>query len=304
MTSPADLTASIRQRLLNRSRAQAEDFSLTLSRYGIERLLYRLAQSAYADQFVLKGALLFVVWTGQTYRPTRDLDLAGFGDSSPDRLRQIFSELCRLAVEADGLEFEPDSIRLAEIREIQEYPGQRVRLTARLGQAEILLQVDIGFGDAMTPAPAEVVYPTLLDLPAPRLKVCPKETVIAEKLQAMVSLGMINSRMKDFYDIWLMTRRFSFEGRVLAQAIRSTFQRRNTAIPVALPVALTARFGQDREKQTLWQAFLARSRLETGHPDLAEIISHIAQFLAPLLAALAKHQDFNQHWSPGTGWTT
>ena len=304
MTSPSDLIASIRQRLLNRSRAQAEDFSLTLSRYGIERLLYRLAQSAYADQFVLKGALLFVVWTGQTYRPTRDLDLAGFGDSSPDRLRQIFSELCRLAVEADGLEFEPDSIRIAEIRETQEYPGQRVRLTARLGQAEIPLQIDIGFGDAMTPAPAEVEYPTLLDLPAPRLKVCSKETVIAKKLQAMVSLGMINSRMKDFYDIWLMTQQFSFEGRLLAEAIRSTFQRRDTEIPAVLPVALTARFGQDREKQTLWQAFLARSRLETGQPDFAETVSHIAEFLAPLLAALANRQDFNPHWSPGTGWTT
>jgi predicted nucleotidyltransferase component of viral defense system len=288
---------------LNRSREQAEDFSLTLSRYAIERLLYRLAQSVYADQFVLKGALLFVVWTGQTYRPTRDLDLAGFGDSSPDRLRQIFSEVCRLAVEADGLEFEPDSIRIAEIRETQEYPGQRVRLTARLGRAEISLQIDIDFGDAMTPAPDEAEYPTLLNLPAPRLKVCPKETVIAEKLQAMVTLGMVNSRMKDFYDIWLMTRQFSFEGRVLEQAIRSTFERRETEIPAVLPVALTAKFGQEPEKQTLWQAFLERSRLETGQRNFAEIVSHIAEFLAPLLAALANHQDFNQHWSPGTGWT-
>jgi predicted nucleotidyltransferase component of viral defense system len=242
--------------LLNHSREQNEDFSLTLTRYAIERLLYRLTQSAYAHQFVLKGAMLFVVWTGQTYRSTRDLDLAGYGDSSPDKLRQIFAEVCQLAVEPDGLVFAPDTIRVAENREEQEYPGQRVRLLARLGRAEIPLRIDIGFGDAMTPAPNEVEYPTLLNLPPPRLKVCPKETMIAEKLQAMVTLGMVNSRMKDFYDIWTMAQQFTFNGRVLVQAIRATFERRETEIPAVLPVALTTKFGQDSEKQKLWQAFL------------------------------------------------
>ncbi|MEW5957175.1 MAG: nucleotidyl transferase AbiEii/AbiGii toxin family protein, partial [Chloroflexota bacterium] len=241
-------------------------------------------------------------WTGQTYRPTRDLDLAGYGDSSPDKLRQIFSDVCRVAVEPDGLVFEPDSIRVTEIREEQEYPGQRVRLRARLGQAEISLQIDIGFGDALTPAPAEAEYPTLLNFPAPRLKVCPKETVIAEKLQAMVALGMVNSRMKDFYDIWLMAQQFSFEGQVLVQAIRSTFERRQTEIPANPPVALTAKFGQDLDKQKMWLAFLERSRVEMTLPEFTEVIDQIAGFLNPPVAAIVDKLEFKKNWPSGGPW--
>lgn len=200
------------------------------------------------------------------------------------------------------MEFEPDTIRVVEIREVQEYPGQRVRLVAWLGQARIPLQVDIGFGDAITPAPNEVTYPTLLNLSAPRVKVCPKETVIAEKFQAMVSLGMVNSRMKDFYDIWLLTRQFSFEGRVLAQAIHSTFDRRTTELPTTLPVALTARFGTNPEKERLWQAFLTRSRIDINQPDLAEVVVQLADFFGPLLTVTAGQQVFEKNWSPVGGW--
>jgi len=302
LTSPSNLTASIRQRLLNRSREQNEDFSLTLIRYAIERLLYRLAQSVYADQFVLKGAMLFVVWTNRTYRPTRDLDLAGYGDNSPDRLRKIFTEICELGVEPDGLVFEPNTIRITEIREEQEYPGQRVRLQAWLGRAQIPLQIDIGFGDAITPTPNEVEYPTMLNLPPPCLKVYPKETVVAEKLQAMVTLGMVNSRMKDFYDIWIMVQQFTFDGWKLAHAIQATFERRETEIPPILPVTITAKFGYDPEKRRLWQAFLERSRLEVDQLEFAEIVDQIAGFLNPPLTSIARHQPFNKHWSPGRGW--
>lgn len=227
----ADLAASVRQRLLNQSQKLGEVFDLTLTRYAIERFLYRLTCSAYADQFVLKGAILFAVWTGQMYRPTRDIDLLGFGDSSAETLIHLFKEICAVEVDPDGLMFDGRSVQVEEIREAQEYPGQRVRLQAHLGQARISLQVDIGFGDVITPAAPEVEYPSLLDFPAPRLRVYPKETVIAEKFQAMVVLGFINSRMKDFYDVWLMSKEFSFAGRLLARAIQATFERRQTDLP-------------------------------------------------------------------------
>jgi hypothetical protein len=298
----AGLTASVRQRLLNQSRASGEVFDLTLTRYGIERFLYRLARSAYAGQFVLKGAMLFAVWTGQMYRPTRDVDLLGQGDSSPEALGRLFSEICRVEVEPDGLEFDANSIQVEEIREAQEYPGQRVRLTARLGQARISLQIDIGFGDVITPAIPEVEYPVLLDFPAPRLRVYPKETVIAEKFQAMVFLGFINSRMKDFYDVWLMSREFSFAGPVLAQAIQATFERRQTGLPQMTPVALTPTFGQDGDKQRQWRAFVERNWLDVGEIEFAGVIQELQDFLIPPLEALARSFEFDQTWAAGGPW--
>jgi predicted nucleotidyltransferase component of viral defense system len=297
-----NLIASVRQRLLNHSREQGQDFNLTLTRYGIERLLYRLAQSAHGSQFVLKGAMLFVIWAGQTWRPTRDLDLAGYGDSSPERLQQVFTEICAAEVEPDGLVFDATTIRIEDIREVQAYPGYRIRLRAWLGQAEIPLQIDIGFGDAMIPAPAEVEYPTLLKMPSPRLRIYPKETVLAEKVQAMVALGLVNSRMKDYYDVWLMTRQFGFEGSVVVEAIQATFSRRQTELPSDIPVALTARFGQEPEKQKQWQAFWKRSRLEMEPPGLNEIIDQVACFFEAPLTAAAKNQNLEQNWLPGGPW--
>ena len=297
-----DLTASVRQRLLNQSQKLGEVFDLTLTRYTIERFLYRLTHSAYADQFVLKGAMLFAVWTGQMYRPTRDLDLLGYGDSSAETLTRLFKEVCAVEVEPDGLMFDMSSIQVEEIREAQEYPGQRVRLQARLGQARIPLQIDVGFGDVITPAAPEVEYPILLDFPAPRLRVYPKETVIAEKLQAMVVLGFINSRMKDFYDVWLMSKEFSFEGRLLAQAIQATFERRQTELPQTPPVALTPDFGQDTDKQKQWRAFLKRNRLNVGQIEFAGVIPELHDFLMPPVAALVNQLEFDQTWTAGGPW--
>lgn len=242
---PANLAASVRQRLLNLSITQREDPHLTLTRYALERLLYRLAQSQYAGQFILKGAMLFVLWTKSAHRPTRDLDLLGFGEASGERLTAVFQEMCGVVVEPDGLEFDPDSIRVAEIREGQSYQGQRVKLIARLGNANIPAQVDIGFGDVVTPEAQAIDYPTLLNLPAPRIRAYPPETVVAEKLQALVDLGMQNSRMKDFYDLWIIARQFSFEGPTMVAAVRATFERRATTLPKTVPTGLSEEFATD-----------------------------------------------------------
>jgi len=289
---PVNLPASVRQRLLDLSRTRGEDFNLTLTRYGTERLLYRLSRSERADHFVLKGALLLSLWTGRLQRPTHDLDLLGYGDSSQEALTQLFRDICVADVPADGLTFHPDSVRVTEIREEQEYGGQRVQLTATLGNARINLQVDIGFGDVITPAPDDVEYPSLLGFPSPRLHAYPKETVIAEKLEAMVALGMANSRMKDFYDVWMMSRELQFDGRTLARAIQATFQRRRSEIPNTAPTALTEEFATDHGKGTQWHAFLSRNRLDAGRMALAQIIQQLRLFLMPPVIAAANGQEF------------
>jgi predicted nucleotidyltransferase component of viral defense system len=299
---PANLPASIHQRLLNLSRDRGEDFNLTLTRYAIERLLYRLSVSPYAELFVLKGALLLSLWTGRLRRPTRDLDLLGYGDSSQQALTRLFRELCTADAPADGLIFHSDSVQVTEIREEQEYGGQRVQLTTTLGNARITLQVDIGFGDVITPAADDVEYPSLLGLPSPRLRAYPKETVIAEKLEAMVELGMINSRMKDFYDIWMMSRELQFDGRMLAQAIHATFQRRGSEIPHTAPTALTDEFGETPDKAIQWNAFLSRNRLDAGGLNLPQVIRQIRLFLMPPMTAAAAGQEFEGQWSAGGPW--
>lgn len=219
-----NIAASVRQRLLERSRQRGEDFQFILSRYASERLLYRLSVSPHREGFVLKGALLFLLWGGELHRPTRDLDLLGFGDSSVAALEKVFRELCATTVEDDGLVFVAESVVAGQIREDQEYGGVRVKLVAMLERAKIPMQVDIGFGDAITPAARWHNYPTLLDAPPPRLRTYPRETVVAEKLEAMVSLGMSNSRMKDFYDVAVLARQFDFDGARSAVSSRATPQ--------------------------------------------------------------------------------
>src|SRR5487761_2398358 len=225
---PRNLAASVRQRLLNISKRDGEAFDLVLTRYALERLLYRLGQSEYRDQFLLKGAMLFAVWGGEIHRPTRDVDLLGFGTSELPQVEKFFRDICQEAVVPDGLEFLPDTMRAMEIREDQEYQGVRVLFDARLENAVIPIQIDIGYGDAVTPAPEDITYPTMLDFAAPKLRAYPLYTVVAEKFQAMVWLGIANSRMKDFYDIWIIMQKFSLEGQILSQAVEATFARRKT----------------------------------------------------------------------------
>lgn len=251
----------MRQRLLNLSKEKGGYFQLVLTWYGLERLLYRLACSEYSADFVLKGAMLFPAWGRPVYRATRDLDLLGYGNPSPERLTRIFQVLCTLSVEPDGLTFDESSIRIANIREEQEYQGQRVQLIAYLGKARIDLRIDIGYGDVVHPAPVELLYPALLKFPPPKVLAYPPESVVAEKLQAMVAFGMANSRMKDFYDVWDLARQFSFEGRTLVDAIKAIFERRRTEIPQEPPIALTVEFAEDPDKRGQWAAFLGRAGL-------------------------------------------
>ena len=298
---PRNLPASVRQRLLNLSRERGESFNYLLTRYGNERLLYRLARSQYRDQFVLKGAALFETWSEGPHRATRDIDLLGFGDSATAHLEDIFRELCTVEVEPDGLRMLQETVRAEEIREQQKYGGVRVRLTADLDGARIALQVDIGFGDAVTPRIEEADFPTLLEFPAPHLRTYPRETVVAEKFEAMVHLGIVNTRMKDFYDLWTLARVFSFDGVQLARALAATFDRRGTVLPVETPTALSPEFVDDATKQRQWSAFLDRSGLE-GDLALADLAAALRRFLLPVSAAAAAAEPFVREWPPGGDW--
>jgi predicted nucleotidyltransferase component of viral defense system len=299
---PSNVAASVRQRLLNIIRETGDDANLIWSRYATERLLYRLSVSEYAGDFVLKGALLFMVWTGQPYRPTVDLDLLGHGEDSSERVEEVFRNVCRVDAEPDGLLFGPETVKAGLIRKDQEYQGQRVTLVAFLGKARIPLQVDIGFGDVVTPRAEEIAYPTLLDFPAPRIRACPRETVVAEKLQTMVVLGIANSRMKDFYDVFVLARDFAFDGATLVQAIKATFQRRKTKIPVERPLALTEEFGRDSTKTVQWNAFIRKSGLEQKVPDFLEVLSQLRKFLLPLLKVGSGQGPFLSFWDAGGPW--
>lgn len=300
--NPSDISASVRQRLLNMAKEQGEDFQLVLTRFVLERLLYRLGCSEFREQFILKGAMLFSLWGGTPHRATRDIDLLGFGDSAVARLVLIFQDVCLTRVEEDGVAFHAESVRGIEIREDQEYDGVRITLEARLGKAWIPVQVDVGFGDAVTPAADYAEYPSTLDFPAPYLRIYPRETVVAEKLQAMVYLGMANSRMKDFYDIRIMGKTFPFEGEILAKAIDATFARRKTALPDALPLALTAEFSEDPGKQTQWRAFIKRNQLAPADLSLPAVIADIREFLQPAMNAVARGEVFDFSWPPSGPW--
>jgi len=278
--------ASIRARLKNHADATRQDFNQILTRYGLERLLYRVSVSPHAQNFLLKGALLFALWFDAPHRPTRDADLLGFGSDDPGAIAAMFREIC--AIEADdGIAFDPATVRASEIRTTANYGGVRVELNATLAGARLALQVDIGFGDVVTPDAHEIVYPTLLaDMPAPHLRVYPRETAFAEKLEAVVQLGLPNSRMKDYFDLLTLARENAMATAVLAQAIAATFARRGTPLPTSLPIGLTEAFAHDPAKQTQWHAFLRKSRLTA--PDLAEVVAELAAFAkTPMTRALA-----------------
>jgi hypothetical protein len=300
--SMPNIAASVRRRLLDRIRKTGEEASFVWSRYAVERLLYRLSVSEHSREFVLKGAALFMVWTGRPHRPTLDLDLLGHGEDSSERMREVFRSICQVEVVPDGLRFAPDSVAAAPIRDGQEYGGQRVTLVAFLGKARIPVRVDIGFGDVVTPRPQEIVYPTLLDFPAPRVRACPRETVVAEKVHAIMVLGIANSRMKDFYDLHFLASAFAYDGESLAHAIAATFRRRNTALPAEMPLALTMEFGQDATKQTQWRAFLRRSGIGDAPEDFAEVVASATAFLGPVLTAVGEGKSFSEYWTPSGPW--
>jgi len=299
---PANLAASVLARLRNTARAKNTDYQLILRRYAIERLLYRLSISSHRDQFVLKGAMLFTAWLEDPFRPTQDLDLLGRGDPATSSIEAAFRAICQTAADDDGLVFNVDGLSAEPIREDQQYGGVRVKMTTFLGKTRIPVQVDIGFGDAITPAAQELEFPPLLSPEGPRLKAYPKETVVAEKLQAIVALGRANSRMKDFYDLLALSRLFDFDGQTLVSAIRATFERRQTAIPVATPEGLDENFAEDQEKQHQWAAFVGREPLLIPAARLQETIKELVSFVMPPVKAASSGEAFHLRWENGGPW--
>jgi predicted nucleotidyltransferase component of viral defense system len=286
MKSGKNSAASIRQRLLNIAREQKTEFQLILTRFALERFLYRLSQSKYTNDFVLKGAMLFQVWGGAIRRPTRDLDLLSFGEPDIAYFTTTIRDICAQVLSNDGVLFQADSVLLEPIKEEDEYQGLRATLIATLDTARIPLQIDIGFGDVIIPIPLHIDYPTLLDLPKPKLRAYSKETVIAEKFHAMVYRGIANSRMKDFYDVWVLATTYTFEARTLRESIQSTFDRRETALPVKTPLALTGEFAEDSTKMAQWTAFIRKGKLVANESlALNQIVPIIAKLIMPALAA-------------------
>ena len=294
--------ASVRQRLLNWSRERGEDFQKVLFRYAVERLLYRLTRSPHRHRFVLKGATLFSLWSESPHRSTQDLDLWSRGESSIRALESCFQEIFATPVEDDGIEFSPESVRGSEIRIEDEYLGVRLRFLAHLAGARIPIQVDVGFGDDIRPRTQTVRFPTLLPFPEPEIRIYPREAVIAEKFQAMVTLGMGNTRMKDFYDLFILARDFSFRGEELCLAIRATFERRDTPVPTSLPLSLTAAFHDDSVKGAPWRAFLRKHGLTREQIELADVAPLLRRFLLPPAKAVAAGQSYAHHWQPGGPW--
>jgi type I restriction enzyme S subunit len=299
-----NVAASVHARLMNRSRQTGEDFQFLLQRYGAERLLYRLGLSPYRDRFVLKGAMLFALWGGSVYRATRDLDFTGYGDPSEDAVRQCFREICTQPVEDDGLEFDTSTIHVEPILDEAEYNGVRVRFEARLGGARISMQVDVGFGNAIEPAARDEEYPTLLGGPAPRIRAYPVEAVVAEKLHAIHRFGETNSRLKDFYDLYVLSEQFEFDAELLQRAVAATFGRRATPIDSTLPAGLQPRFFADDARAGQWRAYLSRNELPGAPADFQVIGERLRAFLGPIWDSLANGSSANGTWHRGNGWSS
>lgn len=298
-----DLPASVRQRLLDNARLTGRPFQEVLQYFAMERFLYRLSQSPHANTFVLKGALLFTAWGGPATRPTKDIDLLARMDNAVDAVTAVIKEVCSLDVQPDGLVFDLESVSGEAIKEDADYSGVRVTFLVTIQNARISMQIDVGFGDVVTPSVNATTYPVLLDFPAPELLSYPRETVVAEKFEAMTKLGTFNSRMKDFYDIWILSRQFSFNGASLADAISQTFANRQTAV-TAKPVALTPAFSRDNAKQTQWQGFVRKSKLDGAPADLSSVIDDLLVFLQPVAEAIENGVGFEMIWLPPGPWST
>lgn len=281
--SGRNMAASVRQRLMNIRAATGTDYNALLTQYAIERFLYRLAKSDLSDQYVLKGAMLFRVWAGALHRPTKDLDLLGHGDPTPQALADSMPRVIATSVTDDGLTFDPSTVDAREIREEQEYGGIRVRLVAFLGNARIPMQIDVGFGDAITPEAEIRSYPTLLEMDAPNLRMYPPETVVAEKVEAAVTLGMTNSRMKDYYDLFILLRDDHRTEVDLAAAMNATFRRRLTPLPEDIPVGFSDEFGMDERARRLWTEFRRRMEIGDAPSDLADIVKSVQRHVWPAL---------------------
>ncbi|MBC2734840.1 MAG: nucleotidyl transferase AbiEii/AbiGii toxin family protein [Desulfobacteraceae bacterium] len=296
-----NIPASVHQRLLNKAKEASRPFNELLQYFAIERFLYRLSKSPYADRFILKGALMFSAWCGPASRPTMDIDLLGKIDNRLDAITAAIKDTCLTDVVSDGISFNAETVEAVRITEDAEYEGVRIRVHGSLGNARISIQIDTGFGDVIVPNPDTVSYPALLDFPAPELKGYTMESTIAEKFQAMVKLGVLNSRMKDFYDIWILSRKFDFKGEILAEAVEKTFENRNT--PVNLNAAIfDPSFGKDRDKNVQWQGFIKKTKLINVPESFEDVITDIKLFLEPLASSIDERHTFTNTWTAPGPW--
>ena len=300
MSGP-DVGASARQRLLNQSRAQARPFQELLQYFAMERFLYRLSRSTFSDRFILKGALLLTAWRAPFSRPTMDIDLAGRTSNELNHIAERVRSVCETVTDPDGIEFIAASIEVSRIKEDADYEGVRVRFHATLARARIPMQIDIGFGDVIVPAPKELEYPTLLDFPAPVLSTYPRETVVAEKLEALTKLGLLNSRLKDYYDLALLSRMYPFDGAQLSAAIQATFRHRGTRIE-ADPIGLTEAYHEDPARTLQWKAFVRRSRFTEQPDELKHLVSDVRRFASPVLAMATGEEQLILSWRAGGPW--
>jgi hypothetical protein len=268
----------------------------------MERLLYRIGLSEHSNSLILKGATLFFAWKAQSYRITKDADFLGIGIDNETTLINIFKKICVITSNSsDGMQFDPNTVKARQIRENHIYGGIRVTLQASLYNAKIPLQIDIGYGDIVSPMPEDIEFPTILDAEPPQLKAYTRYSVVAEKFNAMVELGSINSRLKDFYDIWLLSQLFPFEGSILRKSILDTFAKRKTQISQTIPYAFTSDFYLDVQKQKQWNAFIKKSRAEFDKKSFSEIVLSISDFISPVIDSILKEQDFLMHWVSGSG---
>ncbi len=297
-----NIAASVHQRLLNRAQAMGLPYNELRQRFVMERFLHRLASSPHRHRFVLKGALMMLVWRAPVTRPTKDIDLLGRMSNDPTQVVAALQEVCRTTVVDDGLSFDPNSVRADPITEDADYVGLRVKIEAAFGNGAIPVQIDIGFGDAVSPAAVPIVMPTLLDFPAPSLLGYNRESSIAEKLQAMISRGELTSRMKDFYDIWQLSCSFAFEGGALLDAVKCTFERRGTAMPAA-PMVIGPGLAEATGKRDQWSAFRHKSRLQDAPEAFADLLRDLQVFIGPICEAAAGTRRQPGAWLPGGPWT-
>ena len=296
-----NIAASVHQRLLNKARESSRPFNEILQHFAIERFIYRLSKGRHANRFILKGALMFSTWKGAPSRPTMDIDFLMRIDNDLETVIASIKDTCRRRVIADGMSFDAESVTAARITEGAEYEGVRARVRGSLGNARISLQVDIGFGDVIVPGPSKTVYPALLDFPAPELNGYSRESTIAEKFQAMVKLGVLNTRMKDFYDIWMLSRLFNFKGEILAEAVEKTFANRKTPM-TSVSTIFGPSFIHDADKETQWQAFIGKAKLSEAPGTFEDAVAAIEKFVHPVVDALVEQRAFPKIWTAPGPW--
>ena len=300
---PTNLPASVKQRLLNISKHKNIEFNVLLNKYALERLLYRISVSPSRNRFVLKGALLFWAWEKDFHRTTWDADFLDLESPSRERLSSAFQTVCKIEAKADGFHFLPETVQAEEIRGRAAFRGIRINLTGMLGKAKVPLQIDIGYGDALVPPPKFIRFPVLLNFPPPRIKACSRETMIAEKFHAAVDLGMRNSRMKDYFDIFYLSQKYDFKGKDLSRAICATFQRQETQIPSTPPLGLTPEFCSNPAKMIQWRSFRRQANISLADVNFDELVSIVREFIMPAASATANGKSFNDYWPPGGPWT-